>query len=213
MKFNSFDSFDYVKLLLKYYKITRGENMRLIDMVESQMIASVKNEEDLQHAIDSNVNIVFLLTGNLMTITGYIEQLRQAGKYVFIHMDFIDGISNSRNAINYVAKNWRPTGIITTKTQIVKMANEAGLKTIQRIFLLDRAAVNKGIEMVKSCKPDAVEILPGVIPKLIDQLSSEIDYPIIAGGLIDDISEVHQALESGALAVSSGNPKMWNYNL
>lgn len=187
--------------------------MNLVDMVESQIIASVKNEEDLEYALTSNVNIVFLLTGNLMTASGYINKLRQANKYVFIHMDFIDGLSNSRNAINYVAENWKPTGIITTKSQIVKMANEVGLKTIQRIFLLDRGAVNKGIEMVKSCKPDAVEIMPAVIPKIIDQLSSAIPYPIIAGGLIDHISEVHNALEAGALAVSTGDHDMWNHDL
>lgn len=187
--------------------------MRLVDMVESQMIATVNNEDDLQLALTSNANIVFLLTGNLMTIADYIKQLKQAGKYVFIHLDFIDGISNSKNAISYVAEFWNPTGIITTKSNIVKIANEVGLMTIQRIFLLDRAAIKKGVEMVKSCRPDAVEILPGIMPKIIDQLSSELNYPIIAGGLITEISEVHEALKAGALAVSSGDPEMWNYDL
>lgn len=182
-------------------------------MVESQMIASVKNEEDLQHALTSNCNIVFLLTGNLMTIADYIQQLRVANKHVFLHLDFIDGLSNSKNALNYVAEYWNPTGIITTKSHIVKMAKEVGLLTIQRIFLLDWAAINKGIEMVKSCKPDAVEILPGIIPKIIDQLSRDLEFPIIAGGLISDISEVHAALEAGALAVSSGDPAMWKFDL
>lgn len=187
--------------------------LKLVDMVESQIIAAVKSEEDLEYALTSKVNIVFLLTGNLMTASGYIEKLRNADKHVFIHMDFIDGLSNSRNAINYVAEHWKPTGIITTKSQIVKMANEAGLKTIQRIFLLDRGALNKGIEMVKSCKPDAVEIMPAVIPKIIDQLSEAFSYPIIAGGLIDNIAEVNNALEAGALAVSTGDHEMWNFDL
>lgn len=187
--------------------------MTLVDMVESQIIASVTNEEDLKSAINSKSNIVFLLTGNLMTIADYITQLKKANKFVFVHLDFIDGISNSKNAISFVAEHWQPTGIITTKSHIVKFANEIGLKTIQRIFLLDRSAVFKGIEMVNSCRPDAVEVMPGIMPKIIDQLSAELDYPIIAGGLIDNISEVHQALQSGALAVSSGNSEMWNFDL
>lgn len=187
--------------------------MKLVDMVESQMIASVHNEKDLQFALNSKANIVFLLTGNLMTITNYIKQLRQAGKHVFIHLDFIDGISSSRNALSYVANFWNPTGIITTKSHIVKIANDVGLVTIQRIFLLDGNAVTKGIEMVKSSRPDAVEIMPGIMPKIIDQVSKRLNYPIIAGGLINDISEVHDALRAGALAVSSGNPEMWNFDL
>lgn len=187
--------------------------MRLVDMVESQIIASVHNEKDLQRALGSNANIVFLLTGNLMTIAGYIKQLKEANKYVFIHLDFIDGISNSKNALIYVAEFWNPTGIITTKSHIVKMSHEVGLMTIQRIFLLDRSAIQKGIEMVKSCRPDAVEIMPGIMPKIIDELSTELNYPIIAGGLITQISEVHDALQAGALAVSSGDPEMWNFDL
>ncbi len=187
--------------------------MNLVDMVESQMIASVHNEKDLQSALTSQVNIVFLLTGNLMTTADYVKQLRQAGKDVFIHLDFIDGISSSKSALGFVAKFWKPTGIITTKSHIVKTAKEAGLMTIQRIFLLDGSAVTKGIEMVNTSRPDAVEIMPGILPKVVDKLSRTLDYPIIAGGLITEVSEVHEALQAGALAVSSGNPKMWNMDL
>jgi glycerol uptake operon antiterminator len=67
--------------------------------------------------------------------------------------------------------------------------------------------------MVKSSRPDAVEVMPGIIPKIIDKLSMELNYPIIAGGLISEVTEIHEALQAGALAVSSGNPKMWNYDL
>lgn len=187
--------------------------MSIVDMVDSQLIASVKNEEDLQLALKSNVNVVFLLKGDLMTAEGYIRQLKEAGKYVFLHLDFIEGLSNTRSAISYIAEVWKPTGIITTKGNLIKIAKEMGLMTIQRIFLLDRSAFYKGIEMVKSCNPDAVEIMPGIMPKVIDQLSAELPHPIIAGGLVSEIQEVYEALEAGALAVSSGNPSMWIYNI
>lgn len=182
-------------------------------MVESQIIATVRNESDLQLALSSKSNIVFLLTGNLINIADYISSLKNAGKHVFIHLDFIDGLSNCKNAISYVSRFWNPTGIITTKSHVVKLANEVGLMTIQRIFLLDRNAIQKGIEMVKSSNPDAVEIMPGIMPKIIDQLSLDIKFPLIAGGLVTQVSEVHNALQAGALAVSSGNPEMWNLDL
>lgn len=187
--------------------------MNLVDMVDSQIIASVTNETDLKYAIKSNASIVFLLTGNLMSVSGYIEQLKEANKYVFVHLDFIDGISSTKSALSFVAEHWKPTGIITTKSHVVKLAKEVGLMTIQRIFLLDRNAITKGIEMANSCRPDAVEVMPGIMPKVIDQLSASLNFPIIAGGLIDDISEVHQALENGALAVSAGIPEMWLIDL
>lgn len=182
-------------------------------MVGSQIIASVKSEEDLNIALKSNVQIVFLLTGNLLSTERYISQLKEAEKYVFLHLDFIDGLSNSRSAIRFIAEAWKPTGIITTKGSIVKFAKEVNLMTIQRIFLLDRSALYKGIEMVKSGSPDAVEIMPGIMPKIVDQLTFEIPYPIIVGGLVSELQEVYDALKAGALAVSSGNPAMWNYDI
>jgi len=182
-------------------------------MVESQIIASVQNESALNEVLNSNSNIVFLLTGNLITTPIYIKKLKKAGKYTFIHLDFIEGLSSSKSAIDYIASDWKPTGIITTKSHLVKYANEVGLLTIQRIFLLDKSAIEKGIEMVKSCRPTAVEIMPGIIPKVIDQLSLKLKYPIIAGGLVTETSEVHEALKYGALAVSSGNPQMWKLDL
>jgi glycerol uptake operon antiterminator len=190
-----------------------GTDMELVNMVESQIIASIKDQKDIDKAIKSSANIAFLLTGDISTVENYIKQLREAGMYIFLHLDFIEGLSNTKSAIKYIANVWKPTGIITTKINMIKYAKEEGLITIQRIFLIDRAAIEKGIEMVKSCKPDAVEVLPGLMPKVVDQLSRQLKLPLIVGGLIQEKEDILLALEAGALAVSSGNPAMWNFDL
>ncbi|MFI8574898.1 glycerol-3-phosphate responsive antiterminator [Rossellomorea aquimaris] len=56
----------------------------IIDIVHSQVIASIKEEKDLEKAIQSNANIVFILTGNLITMDGYLKHLKEAGKTTFI---------------------------------------------------------------------------------------------------------------------------------
>jgi glycerol uptake operon antiterminator len=50
---------------------------------------------------------------------------------------------------------------------------------------------------------DAIEILPGLMPKVIRHLAGLTDKPIIAGGLITDRHDVQSALEAGAAAVST----------
>ncbi|MCM3717683.1 glycerol-3-phosphate responsive antiterminator [Fictibacillus phosphorivorans] len=187
--------------------------MELVNMVESQLIASIKNQKDLDKAIKSSANIAFLLTGDISTAEDYIKQLREAGMFIFLHLDFIEGLSNTKSAIKYIADVWKPTGIISTKINMIRYAKEEGLITIQRIFLIDRAAVDKGIEMVKSCKPDAVEVLPGLMPKVVDKLSHQLKLPLIVGGLIQEKEDILLALEAGALAVSSGDPAMWDFDL
>ncbi|MCH1624074.1 glycerol-3-phosphate responsive antiterminator [Ferdinandcohnia quinoae] len=186
---------------------------KIVDLVQSQVIASVKEEVDIEKAIKGKANIVFLLTGNLINMQNFVTRLQSANKQVFIHIDFIDGLSNSKSAIKYIAHTWKPTGIITTKSSLIKYAKEEKLMAIQRIFLIDGAAISKGIEMSLSCKPDAIEVLPGLMPTIIDQLTKRVKLPIIAGGLISSKEDILQGLEAGALAISSGNPALWNFDL
>ncbi|WP_221568902.1 glycerol-3-phosphate responsive antiterminator [Alkalihalobacillus sp. TS-13] len=185
----------------------------IVDIVQSQVISSIKKEEDLKSAISSNSNISFLLTGDIITTKGYIDQLKEAGKMTFVHTDFIEGLSNTRSAITYIAKIWKPMGIITTKSNLIKYAKEEGLMTIQRLFLIDRNALKKGIEIAHNCKPDAIEVLPGLMPTVIDELTRQTDLPIIAGGLVSNKEEILNGLRAGALAISSGDPKLWNLEL
>lgn len=185
----------------------------MVNIIQSQVIASVKKEEHLNSALQSNCNVVFLLTGNLMTTNSYVNNLKNKNKETFIHIDFIEGLSNSKSAIKYIAKAWKPRGIITTKSNLIKYAKDEGLLTIQRIFLIDKNAMAKGIEIANTIKPDAIEVLPGIIPTIIDNLTKQTRLPIIAGGLISNKAEILSGLEAGALAISSGSPQLWNLDL
>ena len=62
--------------------------------------------------------------------------------------------------------------------------------------------------MIASAKPDFVEIMPGVIEKVIKKFASD-KIPVIAGGLLETKGEVTAALKSGALAVSTGKKELW----
>jgi glycerol uptake operon antiterminator len=54
-----------------------------------------------------------------------------------------------------------------------------------------------------------MELMPGVIPKLIRRFSVS-SIPVIAGGLVEHKSEVTEALASGAVAVSTGAKQLWD---
>ncbi len=183
--------------------------INIVDMVDSQVIAAIDAPEKIQDAINSKANIAFLLTGTIFTLPDYIKQLKQTGMYVFLHLDFIEGVSNDKSGIQYIAQVLRPTGIITTKNHLIKFAKEEGLNTIQRLFLIDHNAIKKGQRMVESSQPDAVEVLPGIMPRVIYNLTETFPTPIIAGGLIENETEIHDSLKAGALAISVGNPDLW----
>lgn len=102
-----------------------------------------------------------------------------------------------------------PTGIISTKSSQIKIAKELGLSAIQRLFIIDSLSMRTAAKTTGLLSPEALEIMPGIMPKILRELSSELETPLIAGGLITQKEDVISALNAGALGVSTTNPNVW----
>jgi len=172
-------------------------------------IPAVRREEDLQAACRSESPVVFLLLGDLMTVENYVRQALKADKKVFLHVDVISGLGGDPVVMKYIAERLCPTGIISTKSHLVKQAKKCKLLAIQRLFLIDTNALEQGIHAIGQSEPDAVEVMPGLIPRVIGELRDGTKRPIIAGGLIKERAEIEAALRAGADAVSMGNRRLW----
>lgn len=172
------------------------------------MIAAVKDESRLAGALASKCGIVFVLFGDLVSIETIVARIKQAGKCVFVHIDLIDGLAPRDVAVSYIAKHTLADGIISTRPGMIRCAKAHELLTVQRFFLLDSIALNN-IKKQLVDDADAVEILPGIIPKIIGILSRLVPKPIIAGGLISDAQDVSQSLHAGAQAISTSKQELW----
>jgi len=182
----------------------------LLMFQDNPIIVAVRNPKDIYDAINSESHIIFLLTGNVFNLKKMVELCNNAGKYVFTHLDLIKGYSQDNYFIKYLRDEINPTGIITTKNNIITRAKQENLLTIQRLFLLDSSAMDISITSAKKIKPDAVEILPGLVPKLIKSVKSQINIPIVTGGFIETIEEVRSCLAAGALSVSTSHKPLWD---
>ena len=173
------------------------------------VIAAVKDETGLKECLYSESQIIFLLFGDICSVGRYVEIAKSAGKMVFVHMDLINGLGNKEVAVDFIREHTGVDGIISTKPQLVKRAKELGLFGILRIFVIDSMAFGNIEKQCASLVPDAVEILPGLMPKIIKKLCSTVNVPIIAGGLISDKKDVMNALNAGAVAISVTNQRVW----
>ena len=173
------------------------------------VIAAVKDETGLKECLYSESQIIFLLFGDICSVGRYVEIAKSAGKMVFVHMDLINGLGNKEVAVDFIRKHTGVDGIISTKPQLVKRAKKLGLFGILRIFVIDSMAFGNIEKQCASLVPDAVEILPGLMPKIIKKLCSTVNVPIIAGGLISDKEDVMNALNAGAVAISVTNQRVW----
>ena len=68
---------------------------------------------------------------------------------------------------------------------IIKLAKDSGICAVQRFFVVDSQSVHTSLEAVKTSKPDMIEIMPGVVEKVIKYMKEKVSVPIIAGGIIE----------------------------
>lgn len=185
--------------------------LQLLELLaDGPVIAAVKDEAGLAAALKSDVAVIFLLYGDVLTIGDTASRVHRAGKKVFVHLDLVDGLSSREIAADFVAKNTVADGVLSTKAALCRRAKELGLLSIQRFFLLDSMAL-KNIEHPPAHDPsDLIEVLPGLMPKMIRRIIGITGKPVIAGGLISDKEDVTGALGAGAVAVSTTNPAVWD---
>ncbi len=186
------------------------DQQQLIDeIIANPVIAAVRDDRHLEQALASPVSTVFLLSGSINTLGDSCRRLMGSGRHCFLHVDLIEGLRPDQQGMSYIASQFRPTGVITTKPACVKWAQSLGLLAVQRIFLLDSTALQDGIRHIQTNPPDLVEVMPGVSPKAIGLAVRAFGRPLIAGGLISTREEVYAALAAGALAVSTSEAELW----
>ncbi|MGL4392570.1 MAG: glycerol-3-phosphate responsive antiterminator [Fusobacteriaceae bacterium] len=173
---------------------------------KTPLIGALKNMDNLETILKSDSKIIFLLCGDILTIEETTRQIREVGKISFIHIELVDGLdSRAEKTIDFLKENSYADGIISTKPNMLKYAKKKNFLTVQRCFLLDSLSFENSKKAIKEVTPDAIEILPGVMPKIIKKLAKELSVPLIAGGLITDIEDVETAIKNGAAGVSSTN--------
>ena len=181
-------------------------------LYETPIICTIKSSKDLETALRDESPIIFILFGDILTISNIVGKATKAGKVVFVHIDLIDGLSSQSVAVDYLARHTGLTGIISTKGSIIKQAKAAGLLTIHRCFILDSLALEGVKKQLLFEYADAIEVLPGVMPKIIKSLVHLSKKPVIASGLVMDKEDVIASLKAGAVAVSSSKPSIWRHN-
>ena len=177
------------------------------------IVAAVKDDSGLEMCLTSDVDAVFILYGDICTISDIVAKVKDTGKIAMVHMDLINGLSPRDISTDFIRKYTRADGIITTKSNLITPAKEIGLATVLRHFVLDSMAlinIERQSHTSRDSQPDMIEILPGIIiPKMIRKICSMSRVPVICGGLIQDKEDVMHALASGATAISTTSSEVW----
>lgn len=177
---------------------------------QKKVIAALRSASNMDAALSSDVSTLFFLHSDIFKMPALTKKAQEHGKQVFLHMEFIDGLGRDRSAVQYIARAAKPDGVITTRANSVRDAKDAGLFTVQRFFMVDTQSYETAVKNIEVAQPDMIEVMPGILPKIIHRMARDTNIPIIAGGLITTELEALQALEAGAVAVSIGAQNLWS---
>lgn len=185
------------------------ENQKIKEMIEdTPVIMAVKDWAGVDLCLKQEAKVVFILFGDICNIEQIVKSVKDAGKFAIVHLDLITGLGSKEISADFIHKSTAADGIISTKPALIKRGKELGLFTILRFFVLDSIALTN---VIKQDYPyaDMIEILPGVMPKITRRITETLSVPIICGGLISDKEDIINALNAGAVAISTTNPAAW----
>lgn len=184
----------------------------IVEEIRKQpVIAAISRENDIQYLAKAPIKIVFLLRADIFNIKNLVDLIQSSGRYIFIHVDFLEGFSRDKKALDYIAKVIKPDGIISTKSDFIRHAKENGIFTIQRFFIVDGRSHKMAVKEAQMVGPDMIEIMPAIMPRVIGQISRQVSLPIIAGGLIETKEDITDILNAGAAGISTSETALWNY--
>ena len=126
-----------------------------------------------------------------------------------VHLDLVNGLSAKDVAVDFIKKYTKADGIISTKPALIKHAGEIGLTSVLRLFVIDSMAYENIQKHVKGARPDVIEVLPALMPKVVKKVCRISQIPVIAGGLVSDKEDVMSLLQVGVVSVSSTNKDIW----
>lgn len=169
----------------------------------------LRNMKEFERLLSSDHEYIIYLEIRLSQLKMLVQAAKKAKKKVILHIDLIQGLKADAYGIEYLVREVKPDGIVSTRSNVIAMAKKNKLLTIQRLFLLDSHALEHNIKLINQVKPDYIEILPGIIPSVITEVHQQTGIPVIAGGLIRTEEDIQLAYGGGAVAISTSQAELW----
>ncbi len=178
-------------------------------MFRNQIVPSVKSVKKFESFLKSDYEYCVLMNLHLSILTRMVEKVHDAGKRCLLHIDLINGITSDEFGAEYAIQQIKVDGLVSTKSNVIKIAIKKKVIAIYRVFLIDNHSLNRSLARVKELNPDYVEILPALAYKIIPRIKEIINVPIIGGGLIADRQDIQECIDSGMVGVTTSDSDLW----
>jgi glycerol uptake operon antiterminator len=179
--------------------------------MNQKILPASSNMKDFERFLKSPYEIGVFLEMHIAQLKHVNAMAEANGKKMLYHMDMIHGMKSDDYSTEFICQEYKPYGLISTKSNVILKAKQKGIIAVQRVFLLDSHALEKSYKLLEKTQPDYIEVLPGVVPQLITEVSERVKVPLFAGGFIRRIEDVEKALEAGAVTVTTSQKEIWKH--
>ncbi|MBM7097554.1 MULTISPECIES: glycerol-3-phosphate responsive antiterminator [Alteribacter] len=175
------------------------------------VLPAIRQLKDFDWLLRSPYETIILLESHIGQLRSIVTTAKRANKKMFIHADLVHGLKSDDYGADFLCQDIKVDGLISTRKNMVLKAKKQGISAIQRLFLLDSLALEASYKKIELTKPDYIEVLPGVVPHLIEEITARTQTPVIAGGLIRTKEDAETALKAGAASVTTSNKELWKH--
>lgn len=176
-----------------------------------KVLPAIRKIEDVEKMMSSNYEYLVILDLHVSRLKPIFQMAKANHKKLIIHMDLIHGLKSDEYSTEFICQEFNPFGLISTKGSVILKARQKGVISVQRLFLLDTSSIEKSFALIERTKPDFIEVLPGIMPKIIKNIRNRTQREVFAGGFIDTIEEVEQAFAAGAITVTTSKKDLWKH--
>lgn len=117
--------------------------------MNNNILPAIRNIKDLEKLIKTDYKMCVLLDMHIGHIKSIMELLKQNHIECFIHIDLIKGLSHDEFASEFIIQQYKPKGIVSTKSKVIKKAKSLNTLTIFRLFIIDSQALKRSIDLIK----------------------------------------------------------------
>lgn len=175
-----------------------------------KIIPAISNHQDLKAFLQSSLIYGILMNFQLAQLAELIQEMRRFHKKVLIHSELIKGLSSDEYGAIYLIQTLHVDGIISSKPKVIEICKKRKVIGILRFFLKDSISLNQSLEVASKVNPDYIEVLPALSVEIIPEIKKVINAPIMMGGLISSMDQIHRCLKAGAVAVTTSHKEFWH---
>ena len=179
--------------------------------VPTGILPAIRKMKNFEKGLETSHEWIVFLETRLAQLKSLVEYAKRGNKKTLVHFDLIQGLKSDEYGMEFLIREIKPDGILSTRGNVIGLAKKNKLLAIQRMFLLDSSALEQNLKLSERFQPDCIEVLPGLMPQIINKIHKQTSIPVIAGGLITTKGEIYSALEAGAIAVSTSNTDLWSF--